>query len=84
MIDTGPCTEDAHGCFWAPLVIFGSQLNMNKLCDGKVAVVTGAARGVGREHALLLAKHGAKVVVNDLGATIDGSGADVSHAQKSR
>ena len=55
---------------------------MNKLCDGKVAVVTGAARGVGREHALLLAKHGAKVVVNDLGATIDGSGADVSHAQK--
>ena len=38
---------------------------MTKLCGGKVAVVTGAARGVGREHALLLAKHGAKVVVND-------------------
>jgi NAD(P)-dependent dehydrogenase (short-subunit alcohol dehydrogenase family) len=55
---------------------------MTKVCDGKVAIVTGAARGVGREHALLLAKHGAKVVVNDLGAAVDGSGADVSHAQK--
>jgi len=46
-----------------------------------VAIVTGAARGVGREHALLLAKHGAKVVVNDLGAAVDGTGADVSPAQ---
>lgn len=55
---------------------------MTKLCDGKVAIVTGAARGVGREHALLLAKHGAKVLINDLGAAVDGSGSDVSHAQK--
>jgi NAD(P)-dependent dehydrogenase (short-subunit alcohol dehydrogenase family) len=45
------------------------------LLDGKVAIITGAGRGIGREHALLMAKHGAKVVVNDLGAHFDGSGA---------
>ena len=54
---------------------------MTLLCEDKVAIVTGAARGVGRQHALLLAKHGAKVVVNDLGAAVDGSGADTSPAQ---
>ncbi len=54
---------------------------MTLLCENKVAIVTGAARGVGRQHALLLAKHGAKVVVNDLGAAVDGSGADTSPAQ---
>ncbi|MBT5109882.1 MAG: SDR family NAD(P)-dependent oxidoreductase [Rhodospirillaceae bacterium] len=55
---------------------------MTLLCENRVAIVTGAARGVGREHALLLAKHGAKVVVNDLGAAVDGTGADVSLAQQ--
>ena len=40
----------------------------------KVAVVTGAARGIGREIALLMAKHGAKVVVNDYGGGSDGAG----------
>src|SRR5439155_679133 len=45
------------------------------LLDGKVAIVTGAGRGIGKEHALLMAKHGAKVVVNDLGAHFDGTGA---------
>ena len=47
---------------------------MAKLLEGKVAIVTGSGRGIGREEALLMAKHGAKVVVNDLGAHFDGSG----------
>jgi NAD(P)-dependent dehydrogenase (short-subunit alcohol dehydrogenase family) len=42
--------------------------------EGKVAIVTGGGGGLGREHALLLAKHGAKIVVNDLGGSVDGSG----------
>ncbi|MCB1739686.1 MAG: SDR family NAD(P)-dependent oxidoreductase, partial [Gammaproteobacteria bacterium] len=46
---------------------------MSRLCEGRVAIVTGAAQGVGRSHALLLAKHGAKVVVNDIGAEVDGT-----------
>ena len=43
--------------------------------DDKVAIVTGAGGGIGKEHALELARRGAKVVVNDLGGTVDGSGA---------
>ena len=50
--------------------------------DGKVAVITGAGGGLGRQHALLLAARGALVVVNDLGGSIDGAGADSSAAQK--
>jgi NAD(P)-dependent dehydrogenase (short-subunit alcohol dehydrogenase family) len=45
------------------------------LLEGKVAIVTGSGRGIGREEALLMAKHGAKIVVNDLGAHFDGTGA---------
>ena len=49
--------------------------------DGRVCVITGAGRGLGREHALLFAAEGAQVVVNDLGGASDGTGADVSAAQ---
>ena len=50
--------------------------------DGRVAIITGAGRGLGREHALLFAAEGAKVVVNDLGGDSHGAGSDVTPAQQ--
>lgn len=50
--------------------------------DGRVIIVTGAGRGVGREHALLMAHEGAKVLVNDLGGANDGTGEDLTPAQE--
>jgi NAD(P)-dependent dehydrogenase (short-subunit alcohol dehydrogenase family) len=51
------------------------------LCEGRVAIVTGAGRGLGRAHALELARQGARVVVNDLGAALDGGGRSTEPAE---
>jgi NAD(P)-dependent dehydrogenase (short-subunit alcohol dehydrogenase family) len=54
---------------------------MERLCEGRICIVTGAGGGIGREHALLLSAHGARVLVNDLGGSMDGSGSSKGPAQ---
>jgi NAD(P)-dependent dehydrogenase (short-subunit alcohol dehydrogenase family) len=53
---------------------------MGSICEGRVVVITGAGRGIGRGHALEFARQGAKVVVNDIGAELDGSGGSTGPA----
>lgn len=55
---------------------------MAGMCEGRVCIITGAGRGIGREYALMLGEQGAKVVVNDLGGARDGTSADVGPAQE--
>ena len=57
-------------------------MSESKMVDGKVVLVTGAGRGIGREIALMMAKHGAKVVVNDFGGSVDGTGSDQGPASE--
>jgi NAD(P)-dependent dehydrogenase (short-subunit alcohol dehydrogenase family) len=61
---------------------YNPGMTERQMCAGRVCIVTGAGRGIGREYAVMLAEHGAKVVVNDVGGARDGSGVDVGPAQE--
>lgn len=70
-------TQDRAG-----IIIRGSDMSESMDFEGKVVIVTGAGGGLGRAHALLFARHGARVIVNDLGGSAHGEGANASAADR--
>ena len=57
---------------------------MPNMLEGKVAIVTGAGNGIGREIAVMMAAQGAKVIINDIGASVSGEGQDATPAQQTK
>jgi NAD(P)-dependent dehydrogenase (short-subunit alcohol dehydrogenase family) len=74
-------TADAQGVRYSAPHHIDTENWMGLDFSGRVAIVTGAGGGLGRQHALALAKRGARVVVNDLGGAVDGSGSSLSAAE---
>src|SRR5690606_1163384 len=75
------CLRDALGCLTFTKIPDHTGVNMRIDFQGRVAIVTGAGGGLGREHALALAARGAKVVVNDFGGATDGTGGSSERAE---
>src|SRR5690606_40537700 len=75
------CLRDALGCLTFTKIPDHTGVNMRIDFEGRVAIVTGAGGGLGREHALALAARGAKVVVNDVGGATDGTGGASERAE---